>query len=181
MLQATFYLTSPWQLVSVTRAPLQFLGTLWVALHIRGIPLECDLLVLDGLTTDGILGLDFLCCHQCVIDFQLKSLNFTGTPLSIPLAPIPVLAAHASVNAFATATTTIPAYTEQIITLTERNGTWLLEQNLPWSSGLQVARAIVYNEMNIVTSVINVTTEPLTLPQGSLVAKLQCIKREGAL
>ena len=170
---------SPRQLVSVTGAPLQVLGTARVALHIQNTPLECDLLVVDGLTTDGILGLDFLRRHQCVIDFQLKTLNFTGTPISIPLAPIPVLAAHVSVNAVATVTTTIPAYTEQLITLTantERSGTWLLEQNLPRSSRLQVARAIVDSEINIVTSVINVTNEPLTLRQGSLVAKLQCIK-----
>ena len=148
---------SPRQLVSVTGAPLQVLGTARVALHIQSTPLECDLLVVDGLTTDGILGLNFLRCHQCVIDFQLKTLNFTGTPISIPLAPIPVLAAHVSVNAVATVTTTIPAYTEQLITLTantERSGTWLLEQNLPRSSRLQVARAIVDSEINIVTSVI---------------------------
>ena len=127
----------PRQLVSVTGAPLQVLGTAQVALHIQSTPLECDLLVVDGLTTDGILGLDFLRRHQCVIDFQLKTLNFTGTPLSIPLAPIPVLAVHVSVNAVATVTTIIPAYTEQLITLTantERSGTWLLEQNLPRSS-----------------------------------------------
>ena len=51
-----------------------------------------------------------------------------------------------------------------------------MEPNLPRSSRLQVARAIVGSEMDIVTSVINVTNEPLTLRQGSLVAKLQCIK-----
>ena len=51
-----------------------------------------------------------------------------------------------------------------------------MEQNLPRSSRLQVARAIVDSEINIVTSVINVTNKPLTLRQGSLVAKLQCIK-----
>ena len=39
---------SPRQLVSVTGAPLQVLGTARVALHIQSTPLECDLLVVDG-------------------------------------------------------------------------------------------------------------------------------------
>ena len=137
------------RLVSVTGAPLQVAGTTTIVLNVQGMSFEAKVLIVEGLTTDGILGLDFLQFHKCSINIHKRCLYFSGLRVQIPLSsPISCSTGDVSISAIAAITTSIPAHCEQDIlvgTNSAVDGTWLMEHNLQSCncSGLQVARSLV--------------------------------------
>ena len=146
--------------------------------------LEAKVLIVEGLTTDGILGLDFLQFHKCSINLHKRCLYFSGLRVQIPLSsPISCSTGDVSVSASAAITTSIPAHCEQEI-LVETNsavdGIWLMEHNLQNCncSGLQVAQSLVQSsDTYMVASVLNLSDQPITLHKGTKVAVLYSVEK----
>ena len=68
---------APWQqqrLVGVNGSPLHVRGSLSTLLTIGNHKWNINLVVVDELIEEGILGLDFLQRYGCVIDFRLQTL-----------------------------------------------------------------------------------------------------------
>ena len=78
----------PWnqqRLVGVDRCPLQVKGSVSVQLNFGGRSFLTSVIVVKGLTEEGILGLDFLQQHQCIINCGQHMLQFSGRNLAVPL------------------------------------------------------------------------------------------------
>ena len=62
---------SPWtgkNLVGVDGTAIRVLGSVRLPLKLNEVIFSADIVVADGLTTDGILGLDFLESNNCTIN-----------------------------------------------------------------------------------------------------------------
>ena len=173
----------PWtqqQLVSVDGSPLKVSGTDIVQLDIQRIPFPISVVVND-LTEDAILGLDFLQLYNCVIDIQSKKLLFPNQNISIPLLSNNEIRDSKELNAVMIQTTTIQPNSEmEIVTVvnglhSQLNQIFLLEEMLPnkFTTKIAVARAIVIPSPNTVVRFINPSNDPVTIYKGTKVAVLQ--------
>ena len=71
------------RLVGVDGAPLQIQGSVTVELEISGKIFKQELIVVNALTSEGILGLNFLEANSCVLDLVWGELLFGGTRISL--------------------------------------------------------------------------------------------------
>ena len=77
---------SPWggkQFVGVVGSPLMVLGVCTLDLRFTDLVIQADLVVIDCLAVESIIGLDFLERQGCVVDLPNKLLQVRG--LSVPL------------------------------------------------------------------------------------------------
>ncbi|XP_019856771.1 PREDICTED: retroviral-like aspartic protease 1 [Amphimedon queenslandica] len=75
------------KLVGVTGIPLNTIGSTEITITVPGMSLQVPVVVVEGLTADGIMGLDFLQAHCCQIDIKHKRLHLQQLDVSIPLYP----------------------------------------------------------------------------------------------
>ena len=79
---------SPWtgrKLVSVEGTSLTVLGSTKLPLQIASTVFSTEVVIADGLATEGILGLDFLESHGCMIDMSRRVLQCGDADLTVPL------------------------------------------------------------------------------------------------
>jgi len=79
----------PWignSLVGVDGTPLTLHGCADITIHLSNIPFTTTIVIADGLTTEAILGLDFLQTNRCVLDMGQRTLQVSRYP-PIPLSP----------------------------------------------------------------------------------------------
>ena len=72
----------PWTgqpLVSVDGTPLTLYGYTVVPIHLADLSFECTVVIADGLTTEAILGIDFLEANKCTLDMGNRTLCFPGS------------------------------------------------------------------------------------------------------
>jgi len=72
-------------LVGVDGLPLQVQGSVLITLSVMGLTVDQELIVADSLTSQGILGMDFLESHRRILDLTDGKLSTGGR--SIPLIP----------------------------------------------------------------------------------------------
>ena len=180
----------PWtrqQLVSVDGSPLKVSGTDCNRHSSVGyIPFPISVVVVNDLTEDAILGLDFLQLYNCVIDIQSQKLLFPNQNISIPLLSNNEIRDSKELNAVMIQTTTIPPNSEmEILTVvtglhSQLNEIFLLEEMLPnkFTTKIAVARAIVIPSPNTVVRFINPSNDPVTIYKGTKVAVLQKLSND---
>ena len=81
----------PWtgnSLVGVDGTPLTLHGYTDLTIRLSDIPFTATVVIADGLTTEAILGLDFLLANQCILDMGKRTLHITRHP------PIPLIQPH---------------------------------------------------------------------------------------
>ena len=167
------------RLASVNGSPLSVKGTTTVKLTHNEHTFPTSVIVVDNLSEDAILGLDFLEYHRCSIDIPQRRLALfsDSTPVFIPTVAPP----NRSITLCAVLNDTvhIPPYSE-LETLAYANdfagesGIWLVEDNLSTSKRLNstVARAIVTPNNHIVVRLINLANTPATIYKGTRIASL---------
>ena len=167
------------RLISVTGSPLNVKGQATIQLQIKGHQFCVPMVVVDGLTEEAILGVDFLKKHHCIIDFENQCLRFSEIGLTVPLCDketskdgksIPTL------NAILKDTIIVPGQTELEVLAVVPNscgctGTWLLENQLSPKAVL-VARAIVVPKSEIVIRLINPTSTSAMIYKNTKLAIL---------
>ena len=164
------------QLVGVDGSPLQARGRTQAELNLGGEAFRADIVVVDTLTTEGILGLDFLQKHGAVVDLGGKRLVFSDRDLQLPLDGTRV-EGNGICHVSACEKFTIPPYSElevmaSVETPTGTGKTWILERSKRPAAA--VASAIVNpTEGTIPVRLLNVRAEPVTIHRGEEIGTLE--------
>ena len=160
----------PWSgqcLVGVDGSPLQVFGQAEVDLTLVGRQFESKVLVVSPLTTQAILGLDFLQEHRATIDLGVKELligrdRVTRVPLHKPPQPAGKLGIHL-VDAVH-----IPPYSEVFVmasaTAVVGEGTYLVEGSGGRPGAVEPKRG------HVPVNLLNPRAEAVTLKAGQEIA-----------
>ena len=171
------YSLQPWtkqQLLGIDGSPLTVLGTTRVPLKFHIHFFQVDIVVVDGISEDAVLGMDFLQHNDCHIDIGRKLMYVNSRNFSISLdsgKPITI------VNAVLKGTTVVPPYSEcEVLTQVSCKGdTWLVENKL--QKTVTVARAIVSpKNQQVVLRLVNPTADSVKIYKGMKVAQLEKVE-----
>lgn len=135
----------PWtgqRLIGVEGTPLQVCGTIQVELKLGEKIFQTRVVVVDGLTVDVILGLDFLETHSCTVDIGRKTLHFTNRGTSVILHGSQ--GTVAAIGVTISETLEVPAYSEMEVMANmaqpKAPGTWIMEGD---ATSVMVARSLL--------------------------------------
>ena len=166
------------RLVGVDGSPLKIHGS---AHPIGGVDFVTTVIVGDSLTTEAILGLDFLQEHRCTVDIGSKQLRVSGHKLVIPLQQSAASPCIGRVGVEMADSVQLPAYSElevmaRAVTPIEGN-TWLIEGMKTKRSPVQIARALVIpRSERVPVRMLNPTAEPVQVPKGMVVAEMELVE-----
>ena len=186
----------PWtdkRLVGVDGTPLQVHGSTTITTAIQGEQFSINVIVVDHLTAEAILGLDFLKENRCVIDTAQGRVDFPNrnASLSIRLPGEPNTATTAdpfvaSIQVILPETIHVPARSELDIggianggTWLQSASTWLLQGEKTQRIPVLVAHAVVnFNSPTdlIPIRLLNPRSESVTLFQGTRIATLESLQ-----
>ena len=161
-------------LVGVDGHPIHFREVVTIPLTISSTVFNQEFVIADNITAEGILGMDFLEEHKCILDMAKRQVTVNQSePLS--LVPIVTNSVGTPVNVTVNKTVTIPPASEMEILgrLPAEGGPWLIE-------GIQqkclVARSVVIPANNTIpVRIANTSTLPVTLHQGMKVATAELV------
>ena len=151
-------------------------GSVKISVIISDRTFEQAFIIADGITADGILGMDFLEDNKCVFDIAKRQITFKQLEALSLVPPAPALTVTVS-NVALEKTITIPASCkiEVMARLYSGGGPWLVEGKQ--RSDILVARAVVMPFRNsIPIRIVNTTTMPVTLYHGTKVATAELIE-----
>ena len=169
----------PWSgatLVSAGGTPLTVYGCACMGLELGGKMFWNNFVVVSPLTSEAILGIDFLQAQRAVIDMSQGVLCLQESGCKIYLDPPNPLHANPAVQPVrVTDTVEVPPRSVMEITAhfdTEVGGVWLVEaaeKEMP----VVVARGLVEPSSTVVpVCVMNTSDQPATLYAGSTIGKL---------
>ena len=104
---------NPWggnKLVGVNGTSLHIHGSANVTISVLNKTFACAMVIVDDITVDAILGLDFLEANQCSLDVGERLLHFGSCKCPIPVTD--KCDKHTVVNVVMAETRTIPPYSE---------------------------------------------------------------------
>ena len=169
----------PWSgatLVSAGGEPLTTHGCTCLPLKLGGRTLEIEFVVASPLTSEAILGVDFLQAQQATIDMGEGVLHLKKSSCDIALDPPPLgqpLAVARPVRS--SYTVEVPPRSVMEITACidgDVEGVWLVEA-LDKDMHVAVARAVVEPTSNTLpVRILNTSDQPATLYAGSAVATM---------
>ena len=161
----------------MTGSPLVIRGCSQVKIRLaKQESFQHQVLVIDSLMSEGILGLDFLQEHNCTINLSHQLLEVPSGGSKIPLEsthkvhhPVDVELIHA---------VSVPARSELDILVKTRvhvedGGTWLMEEKSNCKQKFLVARAVVSPHRDtVVVHLLNPHSEGVTLHGKTKIAEL---------
>ena len=155
------------RLVGADGSPLTIHGSARVSVELEGELRQMDVVVVSPLTTEAILGLDFLTENGAQIDLASRTLQFSDGP-TVSLHELSSTLSSQKVKVRVEKTTRIPPRSELEIMacLDEKvgHGTWLLEQLSDKMIPAVVARALIREETErIPVRLLNTGTEPVVV------------------
>ncbi len=168
------------QLVGVEGTRLQVRGSVEVTVRIADRHFKPRIVVVDGLTAEAILGLDFLESYHCTLDIGGKTLHFANLELRVPLRGSE---SNTRSNTATCARVTIaetrqvPPYSELEVMASvsgeARSATYILE-GTRLKTAAMVARALVSpTDGKVPVRLLNPRSEPITVYSGTKVATLE--------
>ena len=161
-------------LVGVDGIPIKVQGSATINLSIAGKTFNHDFIIANQITTDAILGLDFLESHNCILNMAEGMLSINGHAVVLNPHKSPTLTAAGCVKVTVVKTITIPASSEMEIAAHVNStvkSVWLVEGDKSNLQSVCVARALVTNHNEIVPlRVVNTNLTPVTLHEDSRVA-----------
>ena len=139
--------------------------------------------MVSPLTSEAILGLDFLQEQQALIDLAARTLSLKGgrvLPLRDPAYVPPPPRAHTEVPVRAMRTVEVPPRSELEIAArldTPVEGVWLLQGTMDKSLPAAVACALVApTSTTVPVRLLNPLTEPVTVYAGMTLATLESVE-----
>ena len=170
----------PWteyRLVGVDGSPLQVYGQARVDIELEGEKLSGDVVVVSPLTSEAILGLDFLRRHDAVIKVKEKQLTLGGNDCVLPLSEANSLSSSSYLPIRAVETIEVPPYSEMDVMATVEQpaaGVWLLEGVAEGRPAALTARALVTPRSGQVrVRLLNPRPERVKIYKGSKIATLE--------
>lgn len=145
-------------------------------MELGGMVFRSNFVVVSPLTSEAILGIDFLKAQRAIIDMGRGMLCLQESGCNIPLDPLNPLYANRVVQAVCvTDRVEVPPWSVMEITAhfdTEVRGVWLVEaaeKEMP----VAVAHSLVEPSSTVVpVCVMNTSDQPVTLYAGSTIGKL---------
>ena len=173
----------PWsaaKLISAAGAPLTVHGSASIELKLGNEGFITEVLVVSPLTSEAILGLDFLMEHQASIDLPSRTLHLKERGCNIPLQdPTMLHKATSELTVRAIRTVEVPPCSTLQVTGDIGKGVegaWLVEEALGKNLPLAVARALVEPKSKTVPlCVLNMSGDPVTVYAGMVLATLQAV------
>ena len=139
-----------------------------------------EIVVVSPLTSEAILGLDFLQKQQACIDLTSRRLHLKQSGCDIPLQDPMLLHTTSGHNVCSTATVEIPPRSTMHIsgsTDTPLDGAWLLEGTNDKHTPFVVARALIEPTSSVFpVRLLNPTEEPVTVYARTVLATLQKVE-----
>ena len=166
------------RLVGVGGAPLQIQRSVTIELEFSGKTFKQELIVVNVLTSEGILGLNFLEANDCVLDLARGELCSGGTQISLNAKQLPENSTR-HVEVVIPETLTIAAASEiEVMGTMPLNceGTWMVGDKPVKKQLVLIARAIVVPQNGLVPlRIINLDYKPTTIYKGTKVASAEAI------
>ena len=170
----------PWstvRLVTAGGASLTVHGCASVKLELGGNEYSTDIVVVSPLTSEGILGLNFLQQQKAVIDLSNRKLHLERDGHDIPLANPTQLKDHPTepqVRALRTVEVPPRSFLEVTGCLDAAvDGIWVLEEAAEKHHPFAVARALVEpTTTTIPVRILNPSSEPVTVYSGVVLGTL---------
>jgi len=174
----------PWSgasLVSAGGTPLIIHGCACATLGLGGKEFQTEFVVVSPLTSEAILGIDFLQVQRAIIDLGCGMLHLQESGCDISLnVPASVQSCPIDQQVRSSSTVEVPPYSAMEISAncdTEVEGVWLVEEATSKHLQVAVARAIVEpKSLTIPVRVLNMSDSPATLYAGSVIATMAPIE-----
>ena len=174
----------PWPgaaLVSAGGMPLTVHGCVCVNLVLGDREYQTNMVIVSPLTSEAILGIDFLQGQQAVIDLGHRRLCLKESGCEIQLHSASPIQSCTHTQQIRTVDTVevpprcimeVAAYCETAV-----EGVWLVEEAMSGSSQLAVARAVVQpTSTSVPVCILNTSDESTTLYAGAVIATLEHIE-----
>lgn len=176
------------RLVGVNGSPLHVQGIVLVHLSLsKNVVFENKFLVVEGMTVEAILGLDFLETFKCMIDSGERKISFPKEKLVLPLLDVNHKVSK-TVGLVLQRKLTIPANSEVEVMVeiasggvvdTPVVGTWLVERGQTGRCDVLVARAVVCPTGSTVPlRVFNPHKEAVRLWKGLKIAQMEPLDKD---
>ena len=168
------------RLVSVDGSPLQVHGRAMVEFKLAGEIFQLEVTVVSPLTSEAILGLDFLRQHRVTIDLGNQQMLFGES--NGQRTPLKESAGPKSVHSIRVVETIqIPPCSETMVmaetTGSIDGGSWLVESNWGQRLPAAVARALVEPKSGKVpVRLLNAREKTVTVTAGSEIATLESVE-----
>ena len=163
------------RLVWVDGIPISVRGSALIQLSIGGMEFEHKFIIADHITTEAILGLDFLEANKCVLDLSKETLSIQNKVVTLQPSPVNIVVNHVNITVKDTISVLASSEKEIVahIDSTEEHGTWLLEGV---ECPVLVARASVAPQRQAVpVRIMNTDLIPVTLYKNMKTAKAEPI------
>ena len=176
------------RLVGVNGSPLHVQGIVLVHLSLsKNLVLENKFLVVERMTVEAVLGLDFLETFKCMIDSGERKISFPKEKLALPLFDVNQKVSK-TVGLVLQRTLTIPAESEVEVMVeiasggvgnTPVVGTWLVETGQTGLCDVLVARAVVCPTRSTVPlRVFNPHKEAVRLGNSLKIAQMEPLDKD---
>ena len=175
-------------LVGVNGTPLATRGTAKVEVVLGGQSFLVPVTVVDDITADIILGIDFLKAEKCIVDLGHKTLEL---PARKTLLKLQTEGQHdkgmcgVTLPVSCASTTDVPAYSEVEVQLELPEGVegdWLVEGFLQDKVPVVTARTIVCPcDRTLVARVMNPTPKVVRIYQGTKLGQAERLPDEGVV
>ena len=172
--------TATHKLVGVQGTPLSICGIAQVDIDLAGEKFNTQMVVVDSLTNEAILGKDFLRTNRCIIDVSRETLHFDSRGITLSLNSPPGNQQVARVTVMLDDTLEVPPRSEMEIMVSvpkaATTGTWIVEGE---SNAVLVARAVVSpNEQKVPVRIANVREDPINIKKGTKIAGMEIVAQE---
>ena len=169
--------TATHKLVGVQGSPLSVCGIAKVNIDLAGENFEAQVVIVDSLTNEAILGKDFLKANQCIIDVSRETLHFKTRGITLSLNSPPGDHQVARVSVMLDDALEVPPRSEMEIMASIPKavtpGTWIVEGE---SNAILVARAVVSpNGQKVPVRIANVRDDPVSVRKGTKIAEMEAV------
>jgi len=166
------------KLVGVDGSPMQVQGSVVVDLRISDQVFQQEVIIANSLTSEGILGINFLEANGCILDLSQGEIVSRGARISLCARNSTIPTAE-QVTVTVQQTFTVAACSEREVIgelPVDCTGEWIVENQLVKKPPVFVARAIVAPQNgHIPMRILNLEHHPVTVYKGTKVAIAEAI------
>ena len=165
-------------MVGVAGNPLEVWGTAFVDVEIAREHFHTQVVVASALTTEAILGGDFLRDNQCALEIGQRRLRFGSRGVAITMDDVSSEPVIVQARVTLDETVHIPAFSEKEVPARIdkplRDGVWVLEGDHSGRLSVSVANALVNVTTHYVpVRMINTQCEPAVIFKGTKVGVVE--------
>ena len=169
------------ELVGANGAPIEVNGSAFVTLTIAQVSCSVRVVIVERLTTEAILGMDFLMANNCTIQVGKKLLEFPKLSVLVPLICRRSVPQQVTVKpgVFLAEMVRIPPASEMEVMATagaDSEQDWILEGEPREKLPVMMAHAVVrLVEGRMPVRILNLGADPVTIYQGTRNAHLETL------